>query len=149
VEITGGEPLFQENTPFLVDLLVQRGLTVLVETNGTLDIRQIGKPCIRIMDVKCPSSGESKRNDLENLARLGDDDEVKFVIADSGDYAYAWETLRRLPDRFTRRGNIHFSPAFGRMAPGTLAAWILRDRINVRLHLQLHKYIWSPGKRGV
>lgn len=149
VEVTGGEPLIQEDTPRLVELLAGRGFTVLVETNGSLDIRRLGERCVRIVDVKCPSSGESDRNDVKNLNRLRHNDELKFVIGDSEDYAFAVETVRGLPERFRQRGIIHFSPAFDRMVPKVLAEWILRDRLRVRLHLQLHKLIWSPTQRGV
>ena len=149
VEITGGEPLIQEDSPLLVRELGDMGFTVLLETNGSQDIGQISGRCIRIVDVKCPSSGESEKNDFQNLNRLKDDDELKFVIADSRDYAYAKEIVAGLPGRFLGKGTVHFSPAFGRMEPARLAEWILRGRLDVRLHLQLHKFIWPPKRRGV
>ena len=125
------------------------GLTVLLETNGTQDIARIRGRCIRIVDVKCPSSGESAKNDSANLDKLKDDDELKLVIGDSTDYAYAKDILGRLPERFTKKGTVHLSPVFGRLAPEKLADWILRDCLDVHLQLQIHKYIWPPTKRGV
>lgn len=149
VEVTGGEPLIQEDVPELVCRLVDLGFTVLLETNGSQDIRRIDRRCVRIVDVKCPSSGESAKNDLENLYRLTDNDELKFVIGDAQDYMYAKEMVNALPTSYSKKGTIHFSPVFDRMAPDELAKWILKDRLNVRLHLQLHKLIWPSAERGV
>jgi len=149
VEVTGGEPLIQRDSPALIERLENMGLTVLLETNGTQDIARIRGRCVRIVDVKCPSSGESAKNDSANLDKLKDDDELKLVIGDSRDYAYAKEILGRLPERFTKKGTVHLSPAFGRLAPERLADWILRDCLDVHLQLQIHKYIWPPTKRGV
>ena len=148
-EITGGEPLIQRDTPRLVRRLADMGFTVLLETNGSQDIRRIDSRCVCILDMKCPSSGESARNDLKNLKRLKVDDELKFVIGDREDYAYAKEIVNTLPGWFSVTGIVHFSPAFGRMIPKELAEWILRDRLNVRLHLQIHKFIWPSRKQGV
>jgi 7-carboxy-7-deazaguanine synthase len=98
------------------------------------------------VDVKCPSSGQAQENDLENLERLTAKDEVKFVIGDREDYAFARELL----GSYSLEGNpVHFSPVFERLHPKVLAEWILTDHLNVRLHFQLHKYIWDPNQRGV
>jgi len=149
VEITGGEPLIQQETPILVNRLLAGGYSVLVETNGSQDISQIDAHCVKIVDIKCPSSGESAQNDLENLNRLTDHDEVKFVIANREDYKFAKEMLGSLSSGFCRKRPVHLSPVFGKIEPKTVAEWILKDRLYVRLHLQLHKFIWSPNQRGV
>jgi len=150
VEITGGEPLIQEEAPGLAEALLDLGLRVLVETNGSCDISLIDSRCTRIVDLKCPSSGQAGANDYGNLGRLGDRDELKFVLSDREDYEFARDHVRRL--KTGRRGTmipIHFSPVFARMDPGMLARWILDDRLQVRLNLQLHKMIWGPDRRGV
>jgi len=145
VEITGGEPLVQAGTPELVARLLNQGHTVLMETNGSLDIGRVDTRCIKIMDIKCPSSGEASKNDLDNLRKLSDRDEVKFVLGTREDYEFAKGiALSRLQGKV-----ILFSTVFGRLEPKTLADWILEDRLDVRLQLQLHKYIWDPNLRGV
>ena len=137
VEITGGEPLIQEGTPELTALLKQRGHRVLVETNGSLDISLLPEGVIRIMDIKCPASGESKQFMWENIWRLRDGDEVKFVISDRHDYEWARGIVR---ERFGRsRTEILFSTVFGELPPRNLVEWILEDRLSVRFQLQLHK----------
>lgn len=148
VEITGGEPLLQENVPRLVRILVDKGYTVLVETNGSLNIDLIPDGAIRIMDIKCPSSGMTHKNDYRNIERLRHTDEVKFVVGTWEDYLFASEWTRKVMDASPVR-TIHFSPLFGVLEPSTLARWILQDKIPVRLNLQLHKYIWSPDTKGV
>jgi 7-carboxy-7-deazaguanine synthase len=145
-EITGGEPLLQEETPMLVDLLLAKGATVLLETNGSLDIGMVDPRVVTIMDVKCPSSGQERTTDRENFERLRPHDEVKMVIADRADYEYA-KSILKLLKRPLRA--VHLSPAFAALHPRTLAEWILADRLEVRLNLQLHKYIWPPEIRGV
>ncbi len=149
VEITGGEPLIQDETPALVGALLERGYTVLLETNGSQDISRVDTRCVKIVDIKCPSSGQSEANDLNNLRRLTERDEVKFVIGNREDYDYAAKALSLMTQPATAKRQIHFSPVFGRMTPEGLAKWILDDNLNVRLHLQIHKLIWSPGDRGV
>lgn len=149
VEITGGEPLIQEGTRRLVHLLLEDGYEVLLETNGSRDISQIDDRCVRIVDIKCPSSGEEKRNDLENLTRLTNKDEVKFVIGDREDYVYARKLLDLMKADILAVIPVHFSPVDGKMDPKILAGWILQDHLRVRLHLQIHKIIWDPEKRGV
>jgi 7-carboxy-7-deazaguanine synthase len=113
----------------------------LLETNGSQDISQVDGRCVKIVDIKCPSSGETDENDFENLNRLSDKDEIKFVIGDKEDYEYAKKMLDLLgSDPLTVKA-VHFSPVFGKLDPKTLAEWILEDNLDVRLHLQLHKYI--------
>lgn len=146
VEITGGEPLLQEETPRLIKKLLDRGNTVLLETNGTIDLSPVDPRCFKIMDIKCPSSGESGKNNFANLSRLAAHDEIKFVIATNEDYAYAKKMLPLL-QQHTAPCHIHFSPVYGRCDPAALASWILEDGLPVRLSLQLHKAIW-PGLQG-
>ena len=149
VEITGGEPLIQPETPILVNRLLAGGYRVLMETNGSQDISRVDARCVKIVDIKCPSSGESGQNDLENLNRLTDHDEVKFVITDHGDYEFAKEILESRSSDFCRKRPVHLSPVFGKIEPKIVVEWILKDRLDVRLHLQLHKFIWPLDQRGV
>ena len=149
VEITGGEPLLQKETPALIKRLLDEGYEVLLETNGSQDIGRVDGRCVRIVDIKCPSSGEEDKNDLRNLNMLTDKDEVKFVIGDRGDYEYAKRVLNTMPAVSTRKTAVHFSTVFGKTDPKTLAKWILEDHLNVRLHLQLHKLIWDQEQRRV
>jgi len=147
VEITGGEPLLQAGTPDLCRTLLARGFEVLVETGGHRDISVLPEGVRVILDVKCPGSGESDRNDPENLDRLRPGGEVKFVIADRPDYEWAGSMVRErnLADRFP----VLFSPVFNELAYETLAGWILEDRLPVRFQPQMHKHIWDPKRRGV
>jgi len=149
VEITGGEPLLQEETPELVRHLLNNGYKVLLETNGSRDLSIVDERCIKIMDIKCPSSGEKDSNDLENLKRLGDNDELKFVIADRADYEYAKKILDLSRSLSPGSPAVHFSPCFGKIDLKELAGWILKDALDVRLHIQLHKYIWDPHEKGI
>jgi 7-carboxy-7-deazaguanine synthase len=146
IEITGGEPLLQEETPGLANSLIDDGFTVLVETNGTKDIGVIPDKAVRIMDIKCPSSGESDKFDWENLSRLNTKDEVKFVIAEKLDYDWAKEIIidRNLSDKV----KVLLSPVKDKMSPDILAEWILKDELNVRLQIQLHKIIWPFARKG-
>ena len=149
VEITGGEPLLQEQTPELIRTLLNQAFTVLLETNGSRDIGAVDERCIRILDIKCPSSGESEKNRLENLDVLTPNDELKFVIGSRQDYEYANFILSTfLPDRSHLKPPL-LSPVSGKIDTQTLAQWILQDRLDVRLQLQLHKLIWGPEQRGV
>ena len=149
VEVTGGEPLIQNETPALIQRLLDENYEVLLETNGSQDIGRVDGRCVRIVDIKCPSSGEEGKNDLKNLNILADKDEVKFVIGDRGDYDYAKRILHLIPEYSTRKMAVHFSVVFGETDPKTLAKWILEDHLNVRLHLQLHKLIWGQRERRV
>ena len=148
VEITGGEPLLQKNVYPLMQRLQDEGLTVMLETGGHLSIEQVPAGVVRVMDVKCPGSGESHRNDWTNMARLVPTDEVKFVIKDRADYEFAKDVVARHA-LVARVAAVHFSPVHGVLEPRQLAEWILQDRLEVRLQLQVHKYIWDPQTRGV
>jgi 7-carboxy-7-deazaguanine synthase len=131
-----------------MDRLLASGHTVMLETGGHISIERVPPAVIRIVDVKCPGSGESEKNDWANLDRLTPRDEVKFVIKDRGDYEFARDVLarHRLADRC---GAVLFSPVHGVLEPKALAEWMLVDRLPARLQLQTHKYIWSPDTRGV
>lgn len=148
VEITGGEPLLQQGVHALVEQLLACGMTVMIETSGALDIGRLDPGVVRIVDIKCPASGESSRNLWSNVEFLTRRDEVKFVLSDRADYEWAREVMRRhnLPSRVNA---VLMSCAFGRLEPARLAAWILTDGLPVRLQLQAHKYIWAPDARGV
>ncbi len=148
VEITGGEPLLQNETPLLITNLIENGYTVLLETNGTIDTSCIDEKCIKIVDIKCPSSGESGKNILDNLNRLNVKDQVKFVISNHEDYEYAKDIIKQIPGGFLRE-NILISPVPGKMEFSDLANRILKDKLMVRFHIQLHKIIWPDIDRGV
>jgi 7-carboxy-7-deazaguanine synthase len=148
VEITGGEPLLQEDVYPLMARLVAHGRTVMLETGGHRPIARVPPEVVRIVDVKCPGSGEAARNDWSNLDRLAAHDEVKFVIRDRRDYDYACDVVAR-HDLSRRAAAVLFSPVHGVLDPKTLSEWMLADGVPARLQLQLHKYIWSPETRGV
>ncbi len=148
VEITGGEPLLQEGTPELAALLLREGYEVLVETNGSVDISVLPYPVARIMDIKTPSSGMTERNRWANLAHLRRGDEVKFVIADPEDYLWAKDVVTGSEYPGDKVATL-FSPAWGRVEADELVEWMLRDRLDVRLNLQLHRIIWPKVERGV
>jgi len=147
VEITGGEPLLQEDVYPLIERLLDGGYTVLVETNGSIGIRKIDKRAVVILDIKTPGSGMSGEMDFSTLVHLKQTDEIKFVLTGRADYEWAKTIMSRyaLGDRC----NVLFSPAFGNISPEQLAVWILEDRLDVRLNLQLHTYIFGPGRKGV
>ena len=147
VEITGGEPLIQENVYPLMKKLADKGYTVLLETGGQMDISKVDERVHRIMDIKCPSSGESAKVVWENIPLLSEKDEVKFVIGDRRDYDWAREVVQKY--ELNRRCAVLFAPVFNRLTNQQLAEWILQDNLPVRLQLQLHKYIWAANKRGV
>jgi 7-carboxy-7-deazaguanine synthase len=148
VEVTGGEPLLQAGVFALVERLLEAGRTVLVETSGASDVSRLDPRVVKVMDLKCPGSGESARNLWRNLEYLTPRDEVKFVIADRADYEWAREVIRR--HALAARVNaVLMSSAFGRLEAARLAGWILEDRLPVRMQLQMHKHIWPPDARGV
>ena len=148
VEITGGEPLLQEDVYPLMQRLLERGRAVMLETGGHRPIDRVPAGVLKIVDVKCPGSGEAQRNDWSNLQRLAPGDQVKFVIKDRPDYEYARDVIAR-HELAGRAGAILLSPVHGVLDPKILSAWLLEDRLPARLQLQLHKYIWSPETRGV
>jgi 7-carboxy-7-deazaguanine synthase len=149
VEITGGEPLIQMETPTLILRLLERNFKVLLETNGSQNIQRVDDRCIKVVDMKCPSSGMEARNDLENLKKLGSNDELKFVIGDRIDFEYAKGVLDEYQKFFSAMNPVHFSPVFGELEPKLLAQWILEEHLGVRLQLPLHKILWDPNQRGV
>lgn len=149
VEVTGGEPLLQAETPLLVKALLDGGFEVLVETNGSFGISRLDRRTKVILDVKCPSSGEAGSFLWENLEALSPHDELKFVIAQNLDFDYAASVLKDHPGVISNCRAVHFSPVFGVCDPALLASWILYERLPVRLGIQLHKYIWDPAQRGV
>jgi 7-carboxy-7-deazaguanine synthase len=148
VEVTGGEPLLQEDVYPLMQGLLERGKTVLLETGGHRSIERVPHAVVTILDVKCPGSGEVERNDWSNLERLRPHDEVKFVVKDRADYEFARDVIDRR-GLAARAAAIHLSPVHGVLDPRTLSEWVLADGLPVRVQLQLHKYIWSPTTRGV
>ena len=150
VEVTGGEPLLQETTVELLGRLCDEGRTTLLETNGTLDISTVDERVVRIVDIKCPSSGHADSFRWANLPCLRGGDEVKFVLADAGDYQVARDCVRR--HGLAAKCAVIFSPVQGGevfLAPSQLAEWILADKLPVRLGLQLHKIIWPEKDSGV
>jgi 7-carboxy-7-deazaguanine synthase len=148
VEVTGGEPLLQADVYLLLQRLLDAGYQVLIETGGHVPVDLVPEGVVRVMDVKCPGSGEAAKMRWDNLARLGSRDEVKFVIGDRADYDYAKTVVER-DDLPSRVGTVLFSPVHGQLPPADLAAWVLADRLPVRVQLQVHKYIWEPATRGV
>lgn len=149
VELTGGEPLAQPNSLILLEKLLECGFTVLLETSGALSIAQVPREVRKIVDLKCPSSGQTHRNCYENMELLAPHDEVKFVLGTREDYEWARAQVERF-DLTHRCNAVLFSCVFGQLAAATLAEWMLEDRLfEVRLQLQAHKYIWSPEARGV
>jgi 7-carboxy-7-deazaguanine synthase len=148
VEMTGGEPLLQKDLYPLMDRLHDAGMQVLVETGGHRSIEHVPPYASVIMDVKCPGSGEAAKHDQANFARLRAHDEVKFVIRDRADYEYARDVLAREALAATVAA-VLFSPVHGVLDPKTLSAWVLADRLPVRVQLQAHKYIWGADVRGV
>ncbi len=148
VEITGGEPLLQEDVYPLMEALMARGRTVMLETGGHRPIDRVPAAVVKIVDVKCPGSGEADKNHWENLDALAAHDEVKFVVADRADYEFARDALRRY-DLASRTAAVLFSPVHGVLEPRALSEWMLADRLPARLQLQLHKFIWPPATRGV
>jgi 7-carboxy-7-deazaguanine synthase len=148
VEVTGGEPLLQDDVYPLMERLLDSGRTVLLETGGQVDVSRVPGGVIKVMDVKCPASGETDRMEWANIDRLGSRDQVKFVINDRADYEFARDIIQRHAlDR--RCAAVLLSPVHGVLDPKDLSAWILEDRMPVRLQLQLHKHIWGPDVRGV
>jgi 7-carboxy-7-deazaguanine synthase len=148
VEITGGEPLLQADVYPLMRQLLDLGHTVMLETGGHRSIADVPSGVIRVVDVKCPGSGESDKNHWPNLDMLTPQDEVKFVIRDREDYEFAKAVVSR-HGLIGKCAAVLFSPVHGVMENKELARWMLEDRLRVRLQLQAHKYIWDPQTRGV
>jgi len=146
VEVTGGEPLIQPEVLRLLSRLLDSGYETLLETNGSLDISQVDPRVVRIVDFKCPGSGEDPRNLWANVEHLTDRDEVKFVLVDRTDYVFARGALREYA--LTEKCPVIFSPVLGRLEPSALADWILEDKLDVRIGLQLHRIIFPQKDRG-
>lgn len=147
VEVTGGEPLLQPGVYPLMTRLCDLGHTVLIETSGSLDIARVDPRVIRIVDLKCPGSGEVEHNLWENLALLTPRDEVKFVLADRADYEWARATMRE--HGLAERCTVLLSVAHGLLAPADVARWMIEDRLDARFQLQQHKVIWGADAQGV
>ncbi len=147
VEVTGGEPLIQAAVHPLLTRLADAGRTVLLETSGSLDISRVDPRVIRIVDVKCPGSGEVESNLWSNLEHLRPGDELKFVIIDRADYE--WARAQITSRDLAARAALFFGPVWGRIEPRQLVRWILEDHLPVRFQLQMHKYVWPPDARGV
>ena len=148
VEITGGEPLLQEDAYELMDRLIAGGRTVMLETGGHRPIDRVPARVFKIIDVKCPGSGEDRKNDWSNLERLAPHDEVKFVVSNRADYEFARDVIARY-DLPARAAAVLLSPVHGGLDPQMLSRWMLDDHLPARLQVQLHKFIWPPGTRGV
>ena len=146
VEITGGEPLLQKGAPVLARRLLDHGYEVLCETSGERNIDLMPPGVRRIVDVKCPGSKESERNDWANIDRLRVGDEVKFVVADRGDFNWAVDVVRT--HQLTERVPVHISPVWQAVPPADVAAWIIDSKLDLRLSLQQHKLLWGdePGR---
>jgi len=147
VEITGGEPLLQEAVYHLIKRLLDEGYNVLVETNGSINIKEIDRRAVVILDVKTPGSGMSEEMDYSNINDLNNTDEVKFVITNRKDYEWAKEILFRF--NLINKCNVLISPAYRILPPEDLAKWMLEDRLKARLNLQLHKCIYSSDRKGI
>ena len=147
IELTGGEPLLQEECYLLIKLLLEERYTVLLETNGSISLKNVDSRVVKIMDIKCPSSGMSAHMDFSNIAYLDQKDETKFVVADRGDFDWT----RRIIDRcgLIEKCKVLISPVFSELEAREVASWILEERLPVRLQLQLHKFIWPELTRGV
>lgn len=146
VEITGGEPLLQDETPELAETLLAEGRKVLLETNGSVSLERVDPKVVKVVDVKCPSSKSAGSFLEENLDCIDEKDEVKFVVADRDDYEYARGFVTERLGARTRK--VLFAPARPALAPSVLARWILEDGLGVRLQVQLHKYIWHDSREG-
>jgi 7-carboxy-7-deazaguanine synthase len=147
VEITGGEPLLQNNVHKLMNELCDNGYTVLLETSGSLSIKNVDRRVINIMDFKTPSSNMVEKNDFSNIEYFKTNDEVKFVIGSRTDYDWSKEILEKY--KLDGKVNVLFSSVFGEIEHSELVKWILEDNLNVQYQLQMHKYIWNPNKQGV
>ncbi len=147
VELTGGEPLLQQAVYPLMTRFCDAGYTVLLETSGSLDISKVDARVIKIVDFKTPSSRESEANDYTNVQHLAETDEVKFVLGSREDYEWARALMAQYD--LSERCHVLMGTVFGRLEPRDLVDWIVEDKLDVRMQLQMHKYIWDPKKQGV
>jgi len=147
VEITGGEPLMQKNIYPLLQELLKLDYKILLETNGSIDLREVPDRVIKIVDIKCPGSGHPESFLPENIKFINSEkDEIKFVLCSREDYSWA---VNKITEYSLSGYNILFSSVFTALEPAQLAEWILKDKLDVKLQIQMHKYIWDPEKRGV
>ena len=147
VEVTGGEPLFQKNCITLLEKLVEKKYDVLLETSGSLSIKDVPQEVINIIDFKCPSSKMMKKNLWDNISYIKKEDEIKFVIADKKDYNWAKERIMEY--NLTKKCTVLISPAYEEIKSKKIVEWILKDNLDVRFQIQLHKEIWDSNKKGV
>ncbi|MDB4968599.1 MAG: Radical domain protein [Myxococcales bacterium] len=147
VLLTGGEPMLQRDLPELAALLLAGGFEVMIETGGHRDLSTLPAGVVKIVDVKTPGSGESHKMFWANLERLVARDAVKFVVTSEADYRWSLDVIRE--HRLESRCNVLLSPSFGQVEPKELVDWMLRDRVQARLNLQIHKIVWPPDQRGV
>ena len=147
IEITGGEPLMQEESILLMETLLKEKFRVMLETGGSLSIKDVPTKVIKVIDLKCPGSGEEDKNHWDNLNYLASTDEIKFVIADRADYEWSRTTLHKY--ELDKKSHILFSPVFDKLNLKDLTEWILEDNLPVRLQTQLHKHIWDKNAQGV
>ena len=147
VEVTGGEPMLQDNTIPLMKKLLEKNYNVLLETSGAISLKNVPSGVKKIIDFKCPSSAMSDRNLWSIIDELNDKDEVKFVVGDQQDYQWTKSKINEY--NLNQKWTVLLSPVFGKISLEKLAEWILEDNLDVRLQLQMHKYIWDPDKQGV
>ena len=147
VEITGGEPLLQEEVYLLMSRLLLEGYEVLIETGGSLSVDRLDPRVVKVLDLKAPGSEMDPHNNLDNLRYLCRKDQIKFVVADRRDYEWAKQVMAK--HALAEKVQVLFSPVFGELHPRELAEWLLADRLDARLQIQLHKYLWEPSQRGV
>jgi len=147
VEVTGGEPLFQKDCILLLKRLIEEKYKVLLETSGSLPIKNVPKRVINIIDFKCPSSKMMKKNLWENINYIKQNDEIKFVIENKEDYNWAKERITEYD--LTEKCTVLMSPTYEKIEPKKIVEWILKDNLDVRFQIQLHKEIWDPNKKGV
>ena len=147
VEITGGEPLMQKDVYLLMNRLLEKGYKVMLETGGSMSLQNVPEEVVKIMDLKCPGSGEENNNDYGNLELLTPNDEVKFVILDKNDYLWSKDILNR--HQVHKKAQVLFSPVYDKLSLKDLAEWVLEDHLSVRLQTQLQKSIWSKDAIGV
>jgi len=147
IEITGGEPLFQAESVELMKRLCDEGFDVMLETGGSLTVKEVDKRVMIILDLKCPSSKMMKKNLYENLDYIKTSDEIKFVIGSREDYEWAKETIGKY--NLAGKCGILLSTVFGALDPAKMVGWMLEDKLRARFQLQMHKFIWEPDTKGV
>ncbi len=145
--VTGGEPLAQPQTIELLKALLRENYTVSLETNGSLSVEKVPVEVIKVIDIKCPDSGESRRMDLGNIDRVQSHDQFKFVVSSRGDFDWAADFIKTR--NLEKKCTLLFSPSFGKVAPKDLAEWILKSGLQVTMQMQLHKLIWGEHEKGV